>query len=94
MMIPMRQILMRWKSFSTNLLAQYSVSSYIQIGVSGVIGLILGFGLGSIHKPVRHSRKMVEHCVLVGTGLDYHDVECPSGTWRYYGDTLHVRLHT
>lgn len=57
------------------------------------IGIMIGAVLGS-HKAPRHTRKMVEHCVLISTGSDYHDVECPSGTWRYYGDTLRVRLHT
>lgn len=65
--------------------------------IIGVVGAIVGFLICFVlisHRAIRKSRKTVEHCVLIGKGSDYHDVECPSGTWRYYGDTLHIRLHT
>ena len=58
-----------------------------------IVGLVLGLALGS-HKPPRARRPIVEHCVLVDTAPDYRDVQCPSGTWRYIGDTLRIRLHT
>lgn len=71
-----------------------TVPQRITLIFAGAIGgFLLGFLLLS-HRPIRHPRKLIEHCVLIGKGSDYHDVECPSGTWRYYGDTLHVRLHT
>lgn len=69
-----------------------------QLRASGfVVGLVLGIiplVIWTSHKAPRRTRNLIEHCILIGTGADYHDVECPSGTWRYYGDTLRIRLHT
>lgn len=65
----------------------------IALGVGAVIGFVIGLMLGS-HKPSRSRRQPVEHCVLVDTAPDYRDVQCPSGEWRYIGDTLRIRLHT
>lgn len=59
------------------------------------LGLIGGLLIGiSSHKPSRSRRQPVEHCILVDTAPDYRDVQCPSGEWRYIGDTLRIRLHT
>lgn len=62
-----------------------------------IVAAMVGFLSGAVfwsHPSHRARRQLIEHCVLINKGSDYHDVECPSGTWRYYGDTLHVRLHT
>lgn len=71
-----------------------SWTDFIPYVVSGIIGLLIGIGIGSAHKQVRHSRQPVEHCILLDTAPDYRDVQCPSGEWRYIGDTLRIRLHT
>lgn len=67
---------------------------FLVMGLGGLcVGLIIGAVLGS-HHAARHPRKLIEHCVLVDTAPDYRDVQCPSGEWRYIGDTLRIRLHT
>lgn len=62
-----------------------------------ILAAVFGFLAGSIfwsHKPTRSRRQPVEHCILLDTAPDYRDVQCPSGEWRYIGDTLRIRLHT
>lgn len=61
--------------------------------LGGVVGVFIMTVLGS-HKPSHTRRQPVEHCILVDTASDYRDVQCPSGEWRYIGDTLRIRLHT
>jgi hypothetical protein len=60
-----------------------------------LIGFVFGFVVGAqSHKAPRSRRQPVEHCILLDTAPDYRDVQCPSGEWRYIGDTLRIRLHT
>lgn len=59
----------------------------------GVVMGVIGVNLLS-HKPSHSRRQPVEHCILLDTAPDYRDVQCLSGTWRYIGDTLRIRLHT
>lgn len=68
----------------------------IWVGTAFLCGVMLGaflMELGS-HKPSHSRRPLIEHCIIVDTAPDYRDVQCPSGEWRYIGDTLHIRLHT
>lgn len=64
--------------------------------VAVLIGILVGSIVVSlISRKAPHTRRQpVEHCVLVSIGSDYRDIDCPSGLWRLYGDTLRVRLHT
>lgn len=59
----------------------------------GVVMGVIGVNLLS-HKPSHSRRQPVEHCILVDSAPDYRDIQCPSGEWRYIGDTLRIRLHT